>query len=191
MREYHTEYVAGDALSISLGAKEERVTFEELYIRSLDLERIKIISYASAQSVALDHYEKEIDAQLAELGKVARNLKLVGRTRFTQRELLKRVGSILSVKQNVVSNLSLLDKPDETWERPEIETLYNRLRSAYELQDRFDALNEKIDFLTENNTTLLDFISAQRGNFLELVIVVLIVIEIMLFGFEIFGLFPQ
>lgn len=184
----HTEnHEYTDTLEIHVGADAEKVTFEELYLKDLDLEKTKIISYVSAQSVALDRYEDEIDERLKELGRVVENLKTSGRTHFSQEGLLKQVGNVLSVKQNVVSSLSLFDKPNETWEREEIEKLYDKLRAAYELRDRFDILNEKIDFLSENNTTLLNFISSQRSNFLEIIVIILIVIEIVLFLFELGG----
>lgn len=174
-----------DTIKIHIGTETEKITFEELYLRDLDLEKIKIISYVSAQSVALDRYEDEIDQRLDELGKVVENLKASGRTRFTESSLLKQVGNVLSVKQNTVSSLSLFDKPNETWEREEIEKLYNKLRSEYELRDRFDVLNEKIDFLSENNTMLMNFISSQKAHYLEIIVIVLIVIEIVIFIWDI------
>lgn len=180
-----------DTLKVYVGLKTEKATFEELYVKDLDLEKMKIISYVSAQSVALDRYEDEIDERLAELGRVVDNIKSSGRTKVNQSSLLKQVGNVLSVKQNVVSSLSLFDKPNETWEREEIEKLYDKLRGEYELRDRFDILNEKIDFLSENNTTLLNFISSQKANFLEIVVIILIVIEIVLFVLELFRIFPR
>lgn len=170
-----------DTIKVYISSEPEKVSFEKLYIKNLDIEKMKIISYVSAQSVALDRYEDEINARLDELGKVVENLKTSGRTHFNQGNLLKQVGNVLSVKQNAVSSLSLFDKPDETWEREEIEKLYDRLRSEYDLRDRFDILNEKIDFLSENNTTLLNFIASQKSNSLEIIIIVLIALEIILF----------
>lgn len=173
-----------DTLKIFVGSDIEKATFEELFIDKLDPEKIKIISYVSAQSVALDRYEEEIDVRLHELGRVVANMKTSGRTRFDQSDILKQIGNVLSVKQRTVSQLSLFDKPDETWEREELERLYDRLRSEYELRDRFGILNEKIDFLSENNTILLNYLSSQRSNFLEWVVIILIIIEIALFVVE-------
>lgn len=173
-----------DTLKIFIGGEEERATFEELFIKSIDVEKIKIISYVSAQSVALDRYEEEINERLHELGRVVANLKTSGKAKFDQADILKQVGNVLSVKQRTVSSLSLFDKPDETWEREEIERLYDKLRSEYELRDRFDVLNEKIDFLSENNTILLNYLSSQKSNFLEVVVIILIVVEIILFVVE-------
>jgi len=173
-------YEYTDTLKVHVGRKIEKMSFEEVSLLSLDIEKIKIISYISAQSVALDRYENEIDERLEELGKVFENLKSSGKTKFNQESLLKQVGHIASVKQNVISSLALFDKPDETWERKEIEELYDKMRSEYDLRDRFAILNEKIGFLSENNTALLNFISSQKANSLELIIIILIVLEIFL-----------
>lgn len=170
-----------DTTKVYIGAETESIGFEEVYLKDLSTEKIKILSYVSAQSVALDRYEEEVSAQLEEVGKVFENLKSSGKTRFSQKNLLKQVGQILSVKQKAISNLALFDKPDETWESKDIEELYDRLRSEYDLRDRFSILNEKIGFLSENNNALLDFVSSEKANFLELIIIVLIAIEIILF----------
>lgn len=174
-----------DTIDIHVGSDTEKVAFDELYLKDLDVEKIKIISYVSAQSVALDRYENEIDERLNELGRVVESIRSSGKAHFKEGSLLKQVGNVLSVKQNAVSSLSLFDKPEEAWEREEIEELYDKLRGAYELRDRFDILNEKIDFLSENNTTLMNFITAQRSHFLEIIVIILIIIEIVLFVVDI------
>lgn len=174
-----------DLLSVFVGAGEERATFEELFLRNLNIDKMKIISYVSAQSVALDRYEEEIDVRLHELGQVVAKLKSGKKAAFHQSDVLRQVGNVLSVKQTTVSRLSLFDKPDETWKKEEIEQLYNRLRAEYELRDRFDVLNEKIDFLSENNITLLNYLSSQKSNYLEIWVIILIVVEIVLFVIEI------
>ncbi|TSC60554.1 MAG: hypothetical protein LiPW15_432 [Parcubacteria group bacterium LiPW_15] len=174
-----------DSLEIFVGAEEEKTTFEELFLKTLDVEKIKIISYVSAQSVALDRYEEEIDVRLHELGQVVAGMKSGKKAAFNQSDVLRQVGNVLSVKQTTVSRLSLFDKPDETWKKEEIEQLYNRLRTEYELRDRFDVLNEKIDFLSENNVTLLNYLSSQKSNYLEIWVIILIVVEIALFIVEI------
>lgn len=183
-------YNYADNLVVYTGARFNKVTFEEIYLKRLDIEKIKIISYVSAQSVALERYEEEIDKRLTELGKIAETLKSSHRPRFKEKELLRQVGYALSVKQNAVSNLSLFDKPEEAWEREEIERLYNHLYVAYEIPDRFDVLNEKIKFISENNITLLNFISSAKSNFLELVIIGLIFFEIVILMLEIFKIMP-
>lgn len=175
-----------DTIIVYTGATAEKVTFEEVHLAHLGIEEIKIISYVSAQSVALERYEEEIDERLQQLGAVVQDVKERGETTTSPKDLLRQVGNVLSVKQRAVSSLSLFDKPDETWKDPDIGELYVRLRAQYELRDRFEVLNEKINFLSENNITLLNFISSQRANALEVIVIVLIVFEILLFLLQIF-----
>lgn len=182
--DHHTGHSYTDSLQVHVSDEPEKMTFEEIYLREINLEKIKIISYVSAQSVALDKYENEINQRLVELGHVVDELKVSGKTHYSQQSLLKQIGLTLSVKQSAVSSLSLLDKPDAAWDIEEIEKLYDHLRDTYELRDRFDILNEKIDFLSENNSTLLDTVSSQRAYILELIVIILIAIEVVLFAFE-------
>ena len=139
-----------------------------------------------AQSVALNRYEDDIEVNLASLEGFMEGLKNRGKIQLKEKQLLNQIGAIFSVKQTAVAHLSLFDKPDEVWESPELEALYHRLHLEFELQDRFDVLDEKLDFLSENTRMLMDFITQKRGNFLELVIIILIAVEIVLFVVDIF-----
>lgn len=104
------------------------------------------------------------------------------------KKILSQIGNIFAIKQKTIYYLSLLDKPETVWESHELERLYDKLRFELKLQDRLDILNEKIKFLSEYHQILLNFISTKRSIFLELIIVILIIIEIFLFFFEVFAL---
>lgn len=171
-------YPHTETTKVIIGGEVERVTFTKVYITNFDVEKIRIISYVLSQSVALERYEKEIEESVQELGVVIENLKSKGRALLRERELLKRIGKVLSVKQVAVAHLSLFDKPDEVWESPELETLYNQMHREYEMGDRFDILDEKINFLSDNAKLLLDFAAEKRNAFLEMVIIALIIIEL-------------
>ena len=171
-------YPHTEGTKVQTGATTEKVTFDKVYLTDFNIEKVRIISYVLSQSVALERYENEIEENLKELGVVIENLKTKGRAMLRERELLKRIGKVLSVKQVAVAHLSLFDKPDEAWESPELEILYNQLHKEYEMGDRFDILDEKINFLSDNAKLLLDFIAEKRNAFLEMVIIGLFVIDL-------------
>ena len=171
-------YPHTETTKVIIGEEVERVTFTEVYLTNFSLEKIRIISYVLSQSVALERYENEIEENLQELGVVIENLKSKGRAMLRERELLNRIGKVLSVKQIAVAHLSLFDKPDEAWESPELETLYNQLHREYDMGDRFDILDEKVNFLSDNAKLLLNFIAEKRNAFLEMVIIALFVIDL-------------
>lgn len=185
---YDKDFKYSDTLKVFVGKETEDVKFGRVYLSKLDKEKIQIISFVLSQSVALEKYETETEERISEMEKIIDILKTGTLQGLKEKALLAQIGEILAVKQRTISHLSLFDKPETTWERAEIERLYNKLYYEFELSDRFDILNEKTRFLSDHNKILLDFISAQRGNFLELIIVILILIEVFIFLFEVFFL---
>ncbi|MBI4160739.1 MAG: RMD1 family protein [Candidatus Yanofskybacteria bacterium] len=171
-------YPHTEKTKVLLGYDNDRVTFSKIYLTDLGLEKMRIISYVLSQSVALERYENEIEENLNEVGAVIENLKSLGRALLRERELLKQIGKVLAVKQVAVAHLSLFDKPEEAWESPELEVLYNQLRREYEMEDRFDILDEKINFLSDNAKMLMDFVAEKRNAFLEMIIIALFVIDL-------------
>ncbi len=174
-------YPYDEDTKVITGRDTDKVTFEKVYLTDFGVDKIKIISYVLSQSVALERYEDEIEQNLADIGLVVENLKSTGRALLGERALLKKIGEILSVKQIAVAHLSLFDKPEEVWEFPELEDLYNKLHSEYELRARFDILDKKIKYLSDTAQMLMNFLAEKRNAFLELVIIILIAIEIVLF----------
>lgn len=157
-----------------------KITFDKVYLPHLGVEQIKIISYVLSQSVALERYEDEIETSLSEVGIIVDNLKSSGKALLSEKKLLQQIGKVLSVKQTAVAHLSLFDKPEEIWESPELEDLYNRMNVEYELQDRFDVLDEKIKYLSDISQMLMSFMAEKQNAFLEKVIIVLITIDIVI-----------
>lgn len=171
-------YPYHDKTRVVTGAPNERVTFVKIFLTDFSLDKMKIISYVLSQSVALERYEDEIEENLKELGVIIENLKTHGRPMLRERALLKQIGKVLSVKQVAVAHLSLFDKPEEAWESPELESLYNQIQREYEMGDRFDIIDEKINFMSDNARMLMDFIAEKRNAFLETVIIALFIIDL-------------
>ncbi len=99
---------------------------------------------------------------------------------LSEKQLLRQIGKVLSVKQTTVAHLSLFDKPEEVWESPDLENLYNRMNAEYELQDRFDILDEKIKYLSDISQMLMSFLAEKQNAFLEKVIIALIAVDIVI-----------
>jgi len=182
---FSKNYPFSDTLKVFVGKEVENVKFGKVYLTKLDKEKVQIISFVLGQSVALEKYEAEIEKRTSEMERIIKVLKTGIWRGLKEKNLLAEIGEILAIKQRTISHLSLFDKPETTWERVEIERLYNKLSFEFELADRFDILNEKIKFLSDHHKILLDFFSTQRSYFLELIIMILILIEILIFLFEV------
>lgn len=173
-------YPYDEDTKVIFGGEVDKVTFEKVFLSHLDANHIKIISYVLSQSVALERYEDEIESSLSEIGVIVENLKTSGKAMLREKEVLKQIGRVLSVKQTAVAHLSLFDKPEEVWESPELENLYNKLNAEYDLRVRFDVLDEKTNYLSDISQMLMNFLAEERNAFLEIIIIILIAIDIVL-----------
>lgn len=173
-------YPYDEDTKVIFGGDADRVTFEKVFLFHFNANHIKIVSYVLSQSVALERYEDEIESSLSEIGAIVENLKISGKAMLREKEVLKQIGRVLSVKQTVVAHLSLFDKPEEVWESPELEKLYNKLNSEYDLRVRFDVLDEKTVYLSDISQMLMNFLAEKRNAFLELIIIILFVVDLAL-----------
>ena len=147
----------------------------------------KTIAYALAQSVALERIEKRVDECSDRLSKAVEKFKkwtLWMRTKPIVTSILE----VIKIRQEVYSNIMLLDKPEFTWEDEEIEELYEELREVFDLDDRLAALDRELDSIFQSADILSSLVSTGRENLLELLIVLLILMEIIMYVYEIWGL---
>lgn len=147
------------------------------------LEEIEIASRILAQSVALDYIEDLTDEALTNIEIMNAKLEKSGRFIQNVRPVLKLVAQNNNIIQFIISKLSLLDKPDIVWEKEQLETFFSQLADFFELRSRFRNIEYKIGFARDNSEFALNVIEAQRGNFLELIIIILLFFDIILYFF--------
>ena len=172
---------ARDDLRVHLGAETDRVTFSEVWLRELTLDKLKIVSLALAQSVALDSVEAEVSRALDRFHPVVEALRADGRLPSGQRELLRTVGFALAVRAAVLDTLTLFDDPPETWESEALAHLDGALFDQFDLEERLSAVNQKVAYLQDAGATVLDVLAHRKDQRLEWIIIVLILVEVVLF----------
>jgi uncharacterized Rmd1/YagE family protein len=96
------------------------------------------------------------------------------------RALHRFMGTAVATRTEVLSVLHLLDKPDEAWDDPGMDRIYDQLRAEFDLGDRYEALEQKLRSVQEALSLVLDVARDRRLVFLEASIVGLIVFEIVL-----------
>jgi required for meiotic nuclear division protein 1 len=158
-----------------------------ILVREMSLERLLVVSDALAKSVVLGHDEREVANVFDTIEPFARELATSGQTSKSRTDLLKLLGNSLLVQHRVSGRVAVDEKPDVLWDRPDLERLYARLEDEYELSERVDILNRKLEVISDTATTLADIIDAKRSLRLELVVIFLIAFEIVVTGYEIFA----
>lgn len=150
---------------------------------AIGVEEIEIASRVLAQSVALDYIEDLTEEILGNIAIINAELEKSGRFLADVRSILRISARNSNIIQFVISKLSLLDKPDVLWEKEYLETFFSQLADLFELRSRFRNIEYKIGFARDNSEFAITVLSSRRANFLELVIVILIMIDIVLYFF--------
>ena len=148
-------------------------------VRDLSPDRLIVIADALAKSTALARDEQEVAAVFDVIEPLARRLGERGKAPGGRRSILKLIGNALLVRHRVSGHVAVEEKPDVLWDRPDLERLYARLEDEYELKERANGLNRKLEVIGETATALSDLIHTERSLRLEIVIVALILFEVL------------
>jgi uncharacterized Rmd1/YagE family protein len=142
--------------------------------------RAGIIALTVAQSAAMEYYETIVESMFERTRRLVEQLEHRGTTPFRTRPLHQFIGEAVGTRNEVLSVLHLLDKPDAAWDDPAMDAIYADLRDEFDLGDRFNALELKLRGVQEALELVLDVSRDRRLVLLEASIVVLIVIELAL-----------
>ncbi len=151
-----------------------------LTVDTLTPGRSRIIALTVAQSAAAEYYERIVDEMFERTAEWVDGLEKRGTVEMSVRPLHRFIGHAVGIRSEVITVLHLLDKPDETWDDPAMDAIYDDLRDEFDLVDRHDALEHKLKNVQESLELILDVARDRRLFLLEASIVALIVIEIVL-----------
>jgi uncharacterized Rmd1/YagE family protein len=170
-------------LEVNEGAQ-NTVHFERVVMDQLTVDRISLIALIMAQSAALEYFEDKIDELLKRSREISGFLEAAGRMKRTDRKINKFIGYCMRAKQDLVSSLYLLDKPDETWEDQVLDNLYHDAIEMFELKERYRTVDYKLKTVEENLKIIAGLLANRWLAFLEWLIIILIAIEVVLFVYE-------
>lgn len=192
--------------SLGLSLKEPRVTAEKFFIYvdksrsaqveynrlvlpSINQERLGAVAQTLAQSVAMEYYELVVTQAKMHVLSMLDRVRLKGRIAIPAMKLNSQIADASMAQAEVVGVLHLLDKPDILWNDAEMESIYADLRNAFDLEERFKAIEYKIDTIKETLRIILEARNSALAQRLEIVIILLVAIEVMFSLFERFHLF--
>lgn len=132
-----------------------------------------------AKSVALEKTEDMLGKILDKLEAMIDRLE-TGRLRIGDRELAGATARVARHQYNTINYIMILDKPDITWSNSAAGEFYERMSQFFELNDRFVILTKKTDILNNIISGFSSISHSIRGLFIEWIIVILIVIEVIL-----------
>lgn len=139
----------------------------------------ELISTVIAKSVALEKTEEKLGQIVDKLETIIDRLEK-GKLNIGNKELANTTAKIVRHEYNTLAYIMILDKPDITWSSIQAEEFYSRMSEFFELNDRYIILKEKTNILNSIIDGFSSITHSIRGLFVEWVIVLLIVVEIVL-----------
>jgi len=157
------------------------VEFTDDYVQIPKLESFYplLTSIVIAKSAALKKTEEQLSIILDDLEIRVENLEL-GRLNIGNRELAKIIAKIVRHEYNTIAYIMILDKPGITWTNTDAADFYEKMSDFFELNDRYEVIKNKTVILKGIVDGLSTISNSMRGLFVEWVIVVLIVVEVIL-----------
>ena len=151
-----------------------------VFFKSVTVERIQIVADAIAKSLVLSHYEASIAFAFDRIEPLATRLGRSGRVGREGKELLRQVGAILAIQHKIVGRAGTGDTPDLLWDHPDLGRLYARIAEGYEIREREQALDRKLEVISRTVETLIDLGQQRSSLRLEWYVIVLIIVEIVI-----------
>lgn len=157
-----------------------RVDNGTIWIPEFSIEYLQIVADVLAKSAVLAHYESSTAGVFDQIEPFAEGLQRTTKNERWGKELLRQLGTTLSIQHKIVGRVEIIDKPELLWDAPELERLYLRLENEYEIRERHTALERKLDLISGTAETVLGLLQHNSGLRVEWYVVVLIVVEILL-----------
>ncbi|XP_020258684.1 uncharacterized protein LOC109835099 [Asparagus officinalis] len=156
-----------------------------IVLKNLDIDGIRIIGSVLGQSIALDHYIRQVDDIVEEFTDINRGMEKTGTFTMQRKKLFQLVGKANSNLADVIIKLGLFDRSEIAWRNANYAQILEYLREEYELTQRFGSLDFKLKFVEHNIHFLQEVLQNRRSDLLEWGVIILLTIENIISMYEI------
>lgn len=137
-------------------------------------------SHGLAQSVKLFLFEKSIEKSLMSTRPILDELATKGRSSLSRKQLSQKIGDLFAKRNSINLHCDILDTPEFFWRRPKYEPFYLMSAQYMDIGTRMDIMNKRLDVIHELYDILSNELKHAHSSFLEIVIILLIVSEVVL-----------
>jgi len=105
-----------------------------------------------ARSVVLAADEVRIGEAFDMLDPLVSELRQNGRVGLPIKQVMQHIGDVMATQHRVVGRAQISERPDLLWDNPSLDRLYARLSAEYELIERFQVLDRKLELIVKPPT---------------------------------------
>jgi uncharacterized Rmd1/YagE family protein len=158
-------------------------------VKVLDLNNSNVIAAILARSVALESYEVQVQTILEQFKNLNQTIRGMNHSwvttaspvyKQTSRKMIPVIAQGNELKCDLLLNVRIFDRPPESWEYDQYDTVYETLSSEFEIDERYMQLEKKLDFVQENTQFFMELQQSKKTERQEWLIIILIFTEIMI-----------
>ncbi len=169
-----------DSIIVNVGAGDDKVAAGSVNVQKFGDERFIVVADTLAKSVGLARNERNVNAVFERVEPFAMEMAASGKSPANREAVLKLVGEAILLQHRLTARIAGYEKPKIVWDKPELERLFDRLTEEYEIEDRTETLEGKLEVVIENARMLAEVLDAGRAGRIELWITILIALEVVL-----------
>lgn len=154
------------------------IGYQKIITTTLDSKILKLIMLNLSQSVALENYSRKTELLLNNTQKYTLQLVNKGKINIGGKKLRIFIGSTLYFKNRISENLYIFDSPPITWEDEYLDKTDRALKNVFDLQTRTKNIQADIQIIRENLDFFINLMNQKKSFFLEWVVIILILIEV-------------
>ena len=154
------------------------VDFDSATIPELDTAYLRIIAHVLAQSNSLSIVEGDVNILVAESEKMLRPLQSRTWIQSGRKELLSFLGRGLDQRHKLARHLLMLQGLDITWDDEDYHLLHAEMVDCFDLNERVTTVENTLSTASESAVLLVETLNTRRGEFLEIIIILLILLEV-------------
>lgn len=156
----------------------KREDFSNIVIPEYNVDMLHITCLNVAQSLALDHYQKEVDQLLEKTRLMSSELERTGRINYSRKRLAKLIGEIMNLRNRMVDNLYIFEAPPLAWQDPELTKIDEMMSNRFDFSNRHKSIQNSVSVIKENHEFFNDLLQHKHSSLLEWIIIILILFEV-------------
>lgn len=125
------------------------------------------ISHALSQSVKTSLFEDLVSETIAATSPLPAQIAQTGSVNLSRRQINMQIGELFILRINIHLQGSVLDSPELMWSEPQLDPIYQAVRSYLEMDSRVGLLTERLDVIADLLAVLKDQLSHRHGEYLE------------------------
>lgn len=121
------------------------------------------ISHALAQSTKTSLYEDLVDNTIDTTKEIPAQIAMTGKVNLSRKEINQQIGELFILRINIHLQGSVLDAPELMWAEPQLDPVYQAVRSYLEMDQRVSLLTERLDVIADLLAVLKDQLTHTHG----------------------------